>query len=151
MATSSASSAKLYADMSRPTVIGGSAVETTSTVSEPPKMPAPDTLAVRSPEAVGANENFDAAIVSSLVASPTSKVTSCSRSELPSQDCSWTMVTVATSSSVVPPARVRVNFRSSSPPPISSCSASMVTGVMVTPQTAHGPSPSSLVARTCTS
>ena len=41
------------------------------------------------------------------------------------------MVTVATCASVVSPVRVRVNFRSSSPAPMLSYCASMVTGTVV--------------------
>ena len=78
----------------------------------------------------GVNENSVAAIVRGAVASPAWKVTVCERSELPSQDCCWVMVTVATSCSVVSPVRVRVKFRPSSPAPMLSCCASMVTGTV---------------------
>ena len=74
------------------------------TVSEPPSMPSPDTLAVRSPVVEGVKEKFDAPIGRVAVAEPAVKVTV--KSRLLSQDCSWVMVTVTSSSSVVslPPA-----------------------------------------------
>ena len=52
-------------------------------------------------------------------------------SRLPSQVWAWVMVTVTSSASVVSPSRVSVKRRSSSPAPMLSCSASMVTGVSV--------------------
>ena len=103
------------------------------TVSEPPSMSSPDTVAVRLPVVEGVNEKFDAVIVSSAVAELAEKVTSCSRSELPSQVWAWVMVTFTGSASVVAPARVSVKTRSSSPAPMLSCSASMVTRVSVVP------------------
>ena len=108
-------------------MIGGCAVETISTVSSPPEMPVPDTVAVRSPLVSGASETSDAAKFREAVASPAAKVTVCVRSEASSQASSWAMVTVAASSSAVVPCRVSVKTRSSSPPPIGSYSASMVT------------------------
>ena len=126
-------------------MIGASAVETISTVASPPAMPVPDTVAVRSPEVSGSNENLDAPSVRVAVALPAAKVTVCERSELPSQDCSWAMVTVASSAAVVAPCRVRVKTRSSSPAPMRSCSAAMETATVTTVTTAvcslvNGPS-----------
>ena len=113
-------------------MIGGSAVETISTVASPPAMPVPVTVAARSPEVSGSNENLDAASVRVAVALPAVKLTVCERSEVPSQDRSWTMVTVASSAAVAAPCRVRVKSRSSSPAPMRSWSAAMETATVTT-------------------
>ena len=101
----------------------------TATVSEPPEMPAPVTVAVSSPAVSGANEKLDALSVSVAVGLPAAKVTVWERSDVSSQNWSWTMVTVATNSSVVAPVRVRVKTRSSIPAPILGWFGSMVTEV----------------------
>ena len=109
--------------------MGGSAMEMIVTVSVPPATSVPVTVATRLPRVSGSNEKRSLPIFSSFVASPAANWTSWVRSVDFSQSSSWVRVTVTVSVSVVAPVRVKVYFRSSTPPPMLSCSASMVTGI----------------------